>query len=190
MNLEKIEAGVRLVLEGLGREHLSEEMWERTPKRVARMCAELCRGLGRRPEDEIELVFQEPYDEMVVLRHIPFHSLCEHHLLPFLGQASIVYVPKGGRIVGASKLARVLETAAARPQLQERLTSQIADALMERLQPHGVLVQIEAEHLCMTIRGVKKPGSVLVTSAIRGLFRTDGAARAEALSLIHRPETR
>jgi GTP cyclohydrolase I len=190
MDLEKIEAGIRLVLEGLGREHLSGEMWEHTPKRLARMCAELCWGLGRRPEDEIELVFQEPYDEMVVLRHIPFHSLCEHHLLPFLGRASIVYIPKGGRIVGASKLARVLETAAARPQLQERLTSQIADALMEKLQPHGVLVQIEAEHLCMTIRGVKKPGSVLVTSAIRGLFRTDGAARAEALSLIYRSETR
>jgi GTP cyclohydrolase I len=188
MDLGKIEAGMRLVLEGLGQENLSPEMWKNTPGRVARMYAELCRGLGRRPEDEIEVLFQEPYDEMVVLRDIPFHSLCEHHLLPILGRASIVYIPKGGRIAGASKLARVLETAAARPQLQERLTSQTADALMEKLRPHGVLVHIEAEHLCMTIRGVEKPGAVLVTSAIRGLFRTDGAARAEALSLIRRSE--
>jgi GTP cyclohydrolase I len=186
MDMEKLEEGVRLILEGLGREHLSQEMWAHTPRRVAEALAELCRGLGKRPEDEIEVLFQEPYDEMVVLRDIPFHSLCEHHLLPFVGRASVVYLPKEGRIVGASKLARVLELAAARPQLQERLTSQVADALMEKLSPHGVLVHVEAEHLCMTIRGVKKPGSVLVTSAIRGIFRTDPAARAEALALINR----
>ncbi|MGC9530181.1 MAG: GTP cyclohydrolase I FolE [Candidatus Bipolaricaulaceae bacterium] len=186
MDLDKIEAGVRLVLEGLGREHLTSEMWSQTPRRVAQALEELCRGLGRRPEEEIEVLFQEPYDEMVVLRDIPFHSLCEHHLLPFVGRASVVYVPKGGRIAGASKLARVLELAAARPQLQERLTSQVADALMARLAPHGVLVHVEAEHLCMALRGVKKAGSMLVTSAIRGLFRTDGAARAEALALIRR----
>jgi len=174
----------------LGQAQLSEEMWANTPRRVAEALAELCRGLGKRPEDEIEVTFQEPYDEMVVLRDIPFHSLCEHHLFPFLGRASLVYLPKGGRIVGASKLARVLQVAAARPQLQERLTSQVADALMGKLRPHGVLVHIEAEHLCMTIRGIKKPGSVLVTSAIRGLFRTDPAARAEALTLLSRSAVR
>ena len=189
MDLEKIEDGVRLILEGFGQEKLSEEMWANTPRRVAEALAELCYGLDRNPEDEIEVTFQEPYDEMVVLRNIPFHSLCEHHLLPFIGRASLVYLPKGGRIVGVSKLARVLQVAAARPQLQERLTSQVADALMEKLHPHGVLVQIEAEHLCMTIRGIKKPGSILVTSAIRGLFRTDPAARAEALALLSRPAT-
>ncbi|MBC7099427.1 GTP cyclohydrolase I FolE [Candidatus Bipolaricaulota bacterium] len=187
MDLGKIEAGVRLILEGLGQGKLSQEMWANTPRRVAEALAELCFGLEKNPEDELEVTFLEPYDEMVVLRDVPFHSLCEHHLLPFIGRASLVYLPKGGRVVGVSKLARVLEVAAARPQLQERLTSQVADALMEKLRPHGVLVQVQAEHLCMTIRGVKKPGSTLVTSAIRGLFRTDPAARAEALALISRP---
>ncbi len=180
-----MEAGIRLLLEGLGRDELPEEVWQHTPRRVARMFAELCHGLGAAPEDELGTPFAEPYDEMIVMRNMPFHSLCEHHLLPFVGRGSIAYVPRGERVAGASKLARLLATAAARPQLQERLTSQVADAIQEKLRPHGVLVHIEAEHLCMTIRGVRAPGSRLVTSALRGFFRTDAAAREEALSLIH-----
>jgi GTP cyclohydrolase I len=189
VDLAKIEAGVRLILEGLGEELLSPEMRAHTPRRVAEMLVELCAGLGKDPATEIEVLLQEPYDEMVVLRDIPFHSLCEHHLLPFLGRASIAYLPKGGRIVGAGKLARVLEVAAARPQLQERLTSEVADALMEKLHAHGVLVYVEAEHLCLTLREARAQGSVLATSAIRGIFRTDPAARAEALALIRRSST-
>ncbi len=186
MDLEKLEAGVRLVLEGLGREHLPPEVWERTPGRVARMYAELCSGIGKSPEDQLGSAFEESYDEMIALKDIPFHSLCEHHLLPFVGRAGVVYVPKADRVAGASKLARVVAVAAARPQLQERLTSQVADALMERLRPHGVLVYVEAEHMCMSLRGVRTSGSRLVTSAIRGHLRTNAAAREEALALIRR----
>ncbi len=184
MDMEKLEAGVRLVLEGLGKEYLPPEVWERTPRRVADMLAELCSGMGKAPEAQLGNTFEETYDEMIALKQIPFHSLCEHHLLPFVGRAGVVYVPKGGRVAGASKLARVVGVAAARPQLQERLTSQVADALMDRLKPHGLLVHVEAEHMCMTIRGVRTPGSRLVTSAIRGHLRTNAAAREEALALI------
>ncbi len=186
MDLDKVEAGVRQVLEGLGKEHLPHEVWERTPRRVASMLAELCAGIGQNPEDQLGSVFEESYDEMIALKDIPFHSLCEHHLLPFVGRAGVVYVPKAGRVAGASKLARVVTVAAARPQLQERLTSQVADALMERLRPHGLLVYVEAEHMCMSLRGVRTPGSRLATSAIRGHLRTNAAAREEALSLIRR----
>ncbi len=184
VDLAKVEAGVRMVLEGMGREFIPDEVWERTPKRVATMFAELCSGLGKPLEEQVGAVFQESYDEMIALKNIPFHSLCEHHLLPFVGRAGVVYVPRAGRVAGASKLARVVAVAAARPQLQERLTSQVADALMDRLAPYGLLIHVEAEHMCMSIRGVHTPGSRLVTSAIRGHLRTDAAARDEALALI------
>ncbi|MBS3739806.1 GTP cyclohydrolase I FolE [Candidatus Bipolaricaulota bacterium] len=183
MDKKKIAKGTKLILEGIG-EDPDRPGLKDTPNRVARMMAELCSGLNRYPGKEVSTFFQEDYQEMVVLDDIPFQSLCEHHLLPILGKASIVYMPKNGRIVGASKLARALEVASSRPQIQERLTSQVADVLMEKIEPYGVLVKIRAEHLCMTIRGVKKPGSKMVTSAIRGKFKTDKAARDEALTLI------
>lgn len=188
MDKEKIAKGTRLILEGIG-EDLQRPGLEETPERVARMMEEICSGIDSDPGKEVSTFFQEDYEEMVVLDDIPFHSLCEHHLLPILGEASIVYMPKDGRIVGASKLARALEIASSRPQIQERLTSQVADVLMEEIKPHGVLVKIRAEHLCMTIRGVKKPGSKMVTSAIRGKFTTDKAARDEALTLISEKNT-
>lgn len=183
MNQEKIEKGTRLILEGIGEDPDRPGLKE-TPARVGRMMEELCYGLHKDPGEVVSTFFQEDYKEMVVLDKIPFQSLCEHHLLPILGNASIVYMPKDKRVVGASKLARALEVASSRPQIQERLTSQVADVLMEQLDPYGVLVKINAEHLCMTIRGVKKPGTKMVTSAIRGKFKTDKAARDEALALI------
>ncbi len=183
MNQEKIERGTELILEGIG-EDPSRPGLKDTPSRVARMMEELCYGLHKDPGDVVSTFFQEDYKEMVLLNNIPFHSLCEHHLLPILGSASIVYMPKEKRVVGASKLARALQVASSKPQIQERLTSQVADVLMEKLDPYGVLVEIKAEHLCMTIRGVEKPGTKMVTSAIRGKFTTDKAARDEALSLI------
>ncbi|MCF7875674.1 GTP cyclohydrolase I FolE [Candidatus Bipolaricaulota bacterium] len=184
MDKEKIARGTKLILEGIGEDPDRPGLKE-TPNRVARMMEELSSGLHRDPGEEVSTFFQEDYQEMVVLNSIPFQSLCEHHLLPILGHGSIVYMPKDGRIVGASKLARALEVASSRPQIQERLTSQVADVLMDEIEPYGVLVKIRAEHLCMTIRGVKKPGSEMVTSAIRGKFKTDKAARDEALSLIN-----
>ncbi len=183
MDKEKIEKGTRLILEGIG-ENPDRPGLKDTPARVGRMMEELCYGLHKDPASVVSTFFQEDYKEMVVLDKIPFQSLCEHHLLPILGHASIVYMPKDKRVVGASKLARALEVASSRPQIQERLTSQVADVLMEKLDPYGVLVKINAEHLCMTIRGVKKPGTKMVTSAIRGKFKTDKAARDEALALI------
>jgi GTP cyclohydrolase I len=184
MDEKRIERGVREVLAGIGEGHLNAEVLANTPRRVAAMVAEFFAAMDSDPADALAVVYQEAYEEMIVMKDIPFFSICEHHLLPFIGKADVVYVPKEGRIVGASKLARVVDVAAGRPQLQERLTSQIADALVERLDPHGVLVRIEASHLCMTLRGVKKPGATMVTSAIRGRFYKDEAARAEAFALI------
>jgi GTP cyclohydrolase I len=184
MEIERIERGMREILEGIGREHLNDEVLRNTPSRVAAMYSEFFAEASRAPEEALAVVYQEEYQEMIVMKDIPFFSICEHHFLPFVGNAAIVYVPKGGRIVGASKLARAVDIAASRPQLQERLTSQIADALVARLDPLGVLVRLEATHLCMTLRGVKKPGSKMVTSAIRGSFYKDQASRQEALALI------
>jgi len=184
MDLERIEQGMREILEGIGREHLNPEVVENTPGRVARMVAEFFDRIDASPAEALETGFHARYDQMVVAKAIPFFSICEHHFLPFVGTADLVYIPKEDRIVGASKLAHALDIAAGRPQLQERLTSQLADALMQRLDPYGVLVRIEATHLCMTLRGAKKPGATLVTSAIRGIFRTNQASRQEALSLI------
>ncbi len=184
VQLDAIADAVRVILESIG-EDVDREGLRDTPRRVARMYAEVFGGLSIDPESVISTVFDdEKHEEMVMVKDIPFYSMCEHHLIPFHGQAHVAYLPKG-RLTGLSKLARLVEAFARRPQLQERLTAQIADTLMEGLDPHGVLVVVEAEHLCMSMRGVRKPGSVTVTSAVRGSFCDRDATRAEAYSLIY-----
>ena len=186
MDLAKIEEGVRLILEGIG-EDAGREGLLRTPERVAKMYAECCAGLHADPAMFFETTFDEDHQEMVLVRDIPFYSMCEHHLAPFFGKAHIAYIPSSdGRICGLSKLARLVDLFARRPQVQERLTSQVAETLMENLHPEGVLVVLEAEHLCMNMRGVKKPGSRTTTSAVRGIFESSQATRDEALSLVFR----
>jgi len=156
-----------------------------TPARIARMYEEIFSGIGEDPGEHLEIYFEEEkHEELVLVKDIPFFSVCEHHLAPFFGKAHVGYLPRGGKLTGLSKLARVVETAARRPQLQERLTSTVADVIMSRLEPYGVIVVIEAEHMCMTMRGVKKPGSTTVTSAVRGLFERSAKSRAEAIALI------
>lgn len=184
MDLEKIEAAVRQILEAIGEDPDREGLRD-TPSRYAKMCQEVFSGIGQDPAEHLEVCFTEQHEEMVLVKDIPLYSFCEHHLLPFYGKAHVAYIPKKGKVTGLSKLARVVELFAKRPQLQERLTSQIADSIMSNLNPLGVIVVIEAEHMCMTLRGVKKPGSKTLTSAVRGIFRTQVATRAEALSLIH-----
>ena len=179
---ERIARAVREILEAIGEEPGREGLRE-TPRRIAEMYEELFAGLHQDPREVLTTGFQEPHREMVILKNIPFYSLCEHHFLPFHGRAHVGYVPEG-RIAGASKIARAVDILARRPQLQERLTGQIADAIMEGLSPDGVAVVIEAEHLCMTMRGVQKPGTTLVTSAIRGGFRRRAVTRAEFLALV------
>ena len=184
MDLDKVAQGVRLILEGVG-EDPNRDGLRKTPERVAKMYAECFAGLYADPASYFETTFDENHEEMVLVRDIPFYSMCEHHLAPFFGRAHVAYVPaEDGRICGISKLARLVDAFARRPQVQERLTSQIADTLVEQLHPQGVIVVMEAEHLCMSMRGVKKPGSKTTTSAVRGLFRRNPATRAEALSLI------
>jgi GTP cyclohydrolase I len=182
IDLARIEAAVREILEAIGEDTARESLRD-TPERVARMYAEVLAGTHEDPTDLLRVGFEEGHQEMVILRDVPFYSLCEHHLLPFHGRAHVGYVPDG-RVVGLSKLARVVELFAKRLQLQERLTSQIADAVMEHLRPDGVAVVVEAEHLCMTMRGVKKPGSLVITSATRGAFRRQDVTRSEFLSLV------
>lgn len=183
MDLDKIEQGVRLILEGVG-EDPDREGLQKTPARVAKMYAECFAGLYEDPAEFFETTFDEHHEEMVLVRDIPFYSMCEHHLAPFFGKAHVAYIPaKDGRICGLSKLARLVDTFAKRPQVQERLTSQVADTLREQLNPQGVLVVVEAEHLCMSMRGIKKAGAKTTTSAVRGILR-DPATRAEALQLI------
>ncbi len=180
----RIERAVAELIEAIGEDRHREGLRE-TPRRVAEMYAELFSGMEQDPREVLTVGFEEGHREMVISRDIPFYSMCEHHLLPFYGTAHLGYIPnKNGRVVGASKLARTVEILARRPQLQERLTRQIADAMMEALQPDGVGVIVEAEHLCMTMRGIKKPGSNIITSATRGLFRTRPATRAEFLTLV------
>jgi GTP cyclohydrolase I len=184
MDRDKIEAGVRLILEGVGEDPAREGLLE-TPRRVAEMYEEIFAGLTQDAARHLCVTFDEGHQEMVLVRDIPLYSVCEHHLLPFLGRAHVAYIPgKSGRICGLSKLARVVDVYAKRPQVQERMTSQIADTIVEHLDPAGVIVVIEAEHLCMSMRGVKKPGSETVTSAVRGIFERKAATRAEAMSLI------
>lgn len=183
MDSIKITEAVRMILEAMGEDPMREGLRE-TPERVARMYEEICKGIDEDPGQYLEVMFTESHDEMVMLKDIPIYSLCEHHLLPFYGRAHVAYIPRKGKITGLSKLARVVEGFARRLQVQERLTSQIADTINERLQPLGVIVIIEAEHMCMTMRGVLKPGTLTITSAVRGIFETNPASRAEALSLI------
>ena len=178
----KIEQAVSTILQAIGEDPTREGLTG-TPKRVARMYQELFAGLDEDPAYLLEVHFSERYDEMVVLRDIPFYSVCEHHLMPFMGKAHVAYLPNG-KVVGLSKLARVVDVFARRPQVQERLTGQIADLIMEKLQARGAGVIIEATHTCMTLRGVRKPGSVMVTSAMKGLFRTNLATRNEAINLM------
>jgi GTP cyclohydrolase IA len=179
----RIEKAVREILSAVG-EDLNREGLKDTPARVARMYGELLAGMRDDPNIHLSKVFNENYDEIVLLRDIPFYSMCEHHLMPFIGSAHVAYLPSG-KILGVSKLARIVECFARRLQTQERLTYQIADCLMTSLKPQGVAVVLEAAHSCMTIRGIKKPGSVMVTSAVRGLFRKDPRSRNEIMSLIH-----
>ncbi len=184
MDKEKIVKAVEMILEAVG-EDLSREGLRGTPQRVASMYAELFGGLNQDASSHLRTCFVEDgHDEIVLVKDISFYSMCEHHLLPFYGKAHVAYLPAGGRIVGLSKLVRVIETVARRPQLQERLTSNVADIITEELKPKGVVVVVEAEHLCMSIRGVGKPGSATVTSAVRGLFRRNPSSRIEVFSLI------
>lgn len=181
-----VERAVADILKAIG-EDSDREGLQLTPERVADMYAEVFAGIGRDPKDEIDVVFELGHDEMIMVRDIPLYSNCEHHLVPFIGKAHVAYIPNElGQITGLSKLARVVDVASRKPQVQERLTTEIADAIEESLDPRGVLVVIEAEHLCMTMRGVRKPGSQTVTSAVRGIFRDNEATRAEAFGLIHR----
>lgn len=184
MDMEKMEQAVTMMLEAIGEDPSREGLVD-TPKRVARMYAEVFAGLHEDPSAHLQVQFAEDHEEMVIVKDIPLYSMCEHHLVPFYGKAHVAYIPKKGKITGLSKLARVVEGYARRPQLQERLTSQIADSIMDILDPRGVLVVIEAEHMCMTMRGVKKPGSKTLTSAVRGIFKTSQVTRAEGFSLIH-----
>jgi GTP cyclohydrolase I len=179
---KKIEQAVASIIEAIGEDPKREGLVS-TPRRIAEMYDEVFAGIYQDPKEELKVGFEEGHHEMVILKDIPFHSMCEHHFLPFYGSVHIGYIPSG-RVVGASKMGRVVEILANRPQLQERLTTQIADTIVEVLQPQGVAVVVQAEHLCMNMRGVRKPGSNIITSATRGLFRRSPATRSEFLSLV------
>src|SRR4051812_2175528 len=183
VNKPQIEQAVRLILEAIGEDPNREGLLD-TPKRVAKMYEEVFSGLNEDPKEHFKTVFGEDHEELVLVKDIPFYSVCEHHLVPFYGVAHVAYIPRGGVVTGLSKLARAVEAVAKRPQLQERITSTIADSILESLDPHGVMVVVEAEHMCMTMRGVKKPGAKTVTSAVRGIFAEDARTRAEVLTFI------
>ena len=183
MNKKKIENAVRDILEAIGEDPKRKDLLE-TPKRVAEMYEEIFAGIKLDPEKELEVILDQKHHEIILLRGIPLYSMCEHHLLPFAGRAHIAYIPKNGRVTGLSKLARVVDILARRPQVQERLTTQIAEIVMSKLKPLGVMVVLEAEHMCMSMRGVRKPGTMTVTSAVRGIFKENEKTRSEALALI------
>ncbi len=183
MDKKKIEKAVRNIIEAIGEDPDRKDL-KATPMRVAEMYEEIFCGTAKSAEKELEVILDEDHNEIVLLKNIPLYSVCEHHLLPFVGKAHVAYIPKGGRVTGLSKLARVVDVYSRRLQVQERLTTLIADTIMKKLKPLGVLVIIEAEHLCMSMRGVKKPGVITVTSAVRGVFKTNEKTRTEALSLI------
>ena len=183
VDTDRVKKAVTEILLAVGEDPSREGLID-TPDRVARMYCELLSGMSEEPKRHLESAFTENYDEIVLLRDIPFYSVCEHHLMPFIGKAHVAYLP-GGKVLGVSKLARIVDCYARRLQLQERLTAQIADSLMEGINPLGVAVVIEASHSCMTIRGVKKPGSVMVTSAIRGIFKSDPRSRNEVMTLLN-----
>ncbi|MGH2476239.1 MAG: GTP cyclohydrolase I FolE [Candidatus Limnocylindrales bacterium] len=184
MDMERIAKAVREILEAIGEDPDRDGLRD-TPERVARMYAEICSGIHEQVDTHLAVTFEAGHDEMVMVRDIPMQSICEHHLIPFIGKAHVAYIPgEDGRITGISKLARLVDAFARRPQVQENLTVQIADEIDRTLQPRGVMVVIEAEHLCMTMRGVRKPGATTVTSAVRGLFRSSVATREEAMRFI------
>ncbi len=184
VDLARAEAAVRELLYAIGEDPDRDGLRE-TPARVARSCREIFAGLHTDPDDVLQTTFDEPYDELVLVKDIPLYSTCEHHLVTWHGTAAVGYIPGvDGRITGLSKLARLVDLYAKRPQVQERLTAQVADAVMHKLQPRGVIVVIEAEHLCMAMRGIRKPGSRTMTSAVRGIFKSDPRTRAEAMSLV------
>ena len=183
MNKKKIIKAVREILVAIGEDPKRPDLLD-TPKRVAEMYEEIFSGIKKDPAKELEVLLSEGHDEIVLLKDIPLFSICEHHLLPFIGKAHVAYIPHANRVTGLSKLARVVDTLSKRPQVQERLTTQVAETIMKKLKPKGVMVVIEADHLCMTMRGVKKPGAKTITSAVRGIFRTNSKTRSETLSLI------
>jgi GTP cyclohydrolase I len=183
MNKKKIVNAVKDILEAIGEDPLRKDLLE-TPIRVAEMYEEIFSGVKSDPKKELEVILEQKHNEIVLLKDIPIYSVCEHHLLPFFGKAHVAYLPKGGRVTGLSKLVRVVDILCKRPQVQERLTTQVADIIMEKMRPLGVMVVVEAEHLCMSMRGVKKPGTSTVTSAVRGIFKENEKTRSEALSLM------
>lgn len=183
VDLNKIEEAVKMILEAVGEDPTREGLLD-TPKRVSKMYAEMFEGLHQDPKEHFKTIFNENHEELVLVKDIPFFSMCEHHLVPFYGKAHVAYIPRNGVVTGLSKLARAVEVTAKRPQLQERITSTIADDLMETLNPHGVYVVIEAEHMCMTMRGIKKPGAKTVTAVARGILEEDNIKRSEILSFI------
>ncbi len=183
MDKRKIEKAVRDILEAIGENPKRKDLLD-TPRRVAEMYEEIFSGVNSNPQEELEVILDQKHNEIVLLKDIPLYSVCEHHLLPFIGKAFVAYIPKNGRVTGLSKLARVVDTLSRRPQVQERLTTQVADIIMSKLKPLGVMVVIEAEHLCMSMRGIKKAGTLTVTSAVRGLFKENEKTRSEALALM------
>ena len=183
MDKKKIEKAIANILVAIGENPRRRDLRE-TPKRVAQMYEEIFSGTQQDPQRELEVILEQRHDEIILLKGIPLYGVCEHHLLPFLGKVHIAYIPKGGRVTGLSKLARVVDILSKRLQVQERLTTQIAEIIMRKLKPRGVMVVIEAEHLCMSMRGVKKPGTLTVTSAVRGIFKENEKTRAETLALI------
>ncbi len=183
MDKKKIENAVKDILEAIGENPKRKDLLD-TPKRVAQMYEEIFCGIRQSPKEELEVVLEQKHNEIVLLKGIPLYSVCEHHLLPFIGRAHVAYIPKNGRVTGLSKIARVVDILSRRPQVQERLTTQVADIIMSKLKPLGVMVVVEAEHLCMSMRGVRKPGTMTVTSAVRGIFKENQKTRSEALALM------
>lgn len=183
MDKKKIEKAVRDILEAIGENPKRKDLLD-TPSRVAEMYEEIFSGVHKDPAKELEVILEQKHEEIVLLKNIPLYSICEHHLLPFLGRANIAYIPKHGRVTGLSKIARVVDILSRRPQIQERLTTQTAEIIMSKLNPLGVMVVIEAEHMCMSMRGVQKPGTLTVTSAVRGVFKENFKTRSEALALM------
>jgi GTP cyclohydrolase I len=183
MDKKKIERAIREILEAIGENPQRKDLLK-TPQRVAKMYEEIFSGIGKDPKKELEVILDQKHDEIILLKGIPLQSLCEHHLLPFIGKVHIAYIPKEGRVTGLSKLVRVIDILSKRLQVQERLTCEIADVIMEKLKPRGVMVVIEADHLCLSMRGVKKPGIITTTSAVRGIFKKNEKTRSEALALM------
>jgi len=183
MDKRKIEKAVRDILEAIGEDPKRKDLLD-TPRRVAEMYEEIFSGVFQDPQRELEVILEQRHDEIILLKNIPLYSICEHHLLPFLGRAHIAYIPRHGRVTGLSKLARVVDILSKRPQVQERLATQIAEIIMSKLKPQGCMVVIEAEHMCMSMRGIKKPGTLTVTSVVRGIFKENEKTRSETLALI------